>query len=178
MSSLCRNYTKALLDSSAVEKATHFVKLLEKLSKYFEYEEFIKVIESPAIPRASKENFIFSIVDIKDSQFINFIRVLNENNRIFLIPYIHRDLVQLMRIYSNEYEMIVYSSFKLSESELSMIRDFVSNKINTSLHANVILDTGFVGVIFGGNLHRIRRMKYPIIYKRLAMLGFLSSAQT
>ena len=134
MSSLCRNYTKALLDSSAVEKATHFVKLLEKLSKYFEYEEFIKVIESPAIPRASKENFIFSIVDIKDSQFINFIRVLNENNRIFLIPYIHRDLVQLMRIYSNEYEMIVYSSFKLSESELSMIRDFVSNKINTSLH--------------------------------------------
>lgn len=134
MRSLCRNYTKALLDSSGVSRALDFVEFFKQLSKYFECDEFVKVVESPAISRLEKENFIFSIIDVKDAQLINFIKILNENNRIFLIPQICEDLIQLMRAYSNEYEMVVYSSFELSEVELLIIRDFVSKKLNILLH--------------------------------------------
>lgn len=130
-----KRYTKALvLAIDKKDELTKTLKILQMITKYFEDLEFSTIINSPTIPKSKKEAFILSIANIKDKKIINFIKLLNQKNRLSEIPEICDELRKFINSMNNEYELVVTSSFNLNQKDLEKIKNELSKKLNISLY--------------------------------------------
>lgn len=129
-----KKYTKALIEALGAKKAIQAIEILYTLSQCCSDTKFQSIINSPTLPKKQKESFVLSVANTKDKKIINFLKLLIQKNRLNIIPSIYDELKNSLNLSKNEYEVIVYSSFKLDSKDLDMIKDRLSSKLGVSLY--------------------------------------------
>lgn len=130
-----KKYTKALVSAIGINGASKALDTLQLISSCFEDSQFSAIVNSPTISKSKKEDFILSVTKIKDKKIINFIKLLNQKNRLDEIPSICDELRKYINYSKNEYELMVYSSFKLDSKDLEHIKEELSKRLGVSLYA-------------------------------------------
>jgi F-type H+-transporting ATPase subunit delta len=120
---IAKRYVKALLEVISPKQKKVYSKVLNSLSSLFEDKNVSEKINSPLISSSQKVSFILDGLKGTDDTLINFIKVLGEKGRLNLIPAIAKSLNQELQKERNEYEGIVISDTKLSNSEIKKLEN-------------------------------------------------------
>lgn len=131
---LVKKYAKGLIDSVGIQSIYNSINTLEILSLCFANKKFISIINSPLISKQIKEELLLSMLEKNDTQTVNLIKLLNNNNRLHIIPNIYNYIKRYVDIVNGKYELIIYSSFKLDDKDIEAIDSIVSNKLGISLY--------------------------------------------
>lgn len=130
-----KKYTKALVEALGIKEIDKALEILDSISKCFGDKKFNSIINSPTMPKHKKLEFITSIFDIKDKKILNFLKLLNQRNRLDEIPNIYDELNRHIRAKNNEYELLVLSSFEMDSKDIDSIKKKLGEKLGISLYA-------------------------------------------
>lgn len=164
-----KKYTKALIDSVGPRETKSALDVFKTLNDCFTDSKFNYIVNSPTIKKDEKESFILSIIDTKYKKIINFIKLLNQKNRLSEIPFIYDELKQSINFGNNEYELIIQSSFDVDSNDQERIKKELSKKLGVSLYVTkkhmdiegiklfidgISVETSFLKTGFSSNLRK------------------------
>ncbi len=129
-----KKYTKALLGALKGSEVENALKLLEKMSRSFEDAQVYGVINSPFVLKSKRLELVLEAFGVQDKKLVNFLRLLNDKNRLSEIPNIFEELNRYIRAKNNEYELIVQSNFALDSSDLEHIKQRLEHKLKVKLY--------------------------------------------
>jgi len=132
-SQIAKKYVNALMKSCNEKELDSFFNSLKELSKSFEVEKFVNIITSPDVNFSQREEFILSINENKDAKFINFLKLLNQNDRLELIPAICDELEYQLAIKNNRFEGLILSDFDISKEQLKSLEESFSKKFDSTI---------------------------------------------
>ncbi len=130
---LARKYVKALIKSFDETELKKIHISLEELSSACKVKKFTNIINSPDIDSAKREEFILSLNVNSNVKFINFLKLLSENNRLELIPEICYELKYQEAVNSNQFNGVVMCDFDISEQKIKILEDNFSKKFNSTI---------------------------------------------
>lgn len=135
-SAVSKKYAKAVMSKFSNDELNELVDSMQIIASAFENQKFREIIASAVVKSIEKERLILDISgDIsKDKRFVNFIKILSENNRLSLIPEIFLDLKSQMLAIKNEYVAEVYSNQELTEKDLKLLQEQFSKKFNAKIN--------------------------------------------
>lgn len=128
-----KKYTQALIESSSDTELDSVLATLKELSKVFEDDVSADILESPFLNKGQKEEIILSALQPSSGKLINFIKLLNLNNRLSLIPYIAVDLEKKMLAKKKEFVATLISKDKLDDATLDKIQKSLAQKLGVKL---------------------------------------------
>ncbi len=151
---IAKIYAGALLDVGLENKILPRVE--EELGSFSELiskeKEFMVFLNAPVISRDKKKELIEKLFSGKFcQQMLNFIKVLIDNDRQSLTPYIHSYLVDLIDQKNNRQKVYITTSAKLEPGVLKEIERSIGNK----LKKDVIIEESVDNSILGGIVIRI-----------------------
>lgn len=133
---IAKKYVNALMSSCAENDLTQAYTLLNEIAKAFKITKFNNIILSPNVSSTDKESFIFSLVENKNIKFQNFIKLLNSNDRLKLIPSIVKELKYQISLKNNSFEGEVMSNFEITKDQISKLELNFSQKFNSKIKLN------------------------------------------
>ena len=110
-----------------------FRSALKEISTAFCDEKFQIIINSGEVSRETREEFVLSLVNLQDEKYINFIKLLNANDRLDQIPLIIKDLERKIALDKNIFVGTAQSGFDLSEVQLKELEDVFSKKFGATI---------------------------------------------
>ncbi|MGL4949100.1 MAG: ATP synthase F1 subunit delta [Anaeroplasmataceae bacterium] len=165
------SYAVALYELSLKEKSLEEVKLnLEVLSKaLLEIEDGIKLFTYPSITKNNKKEILLKITSGFNKMFIDFLKVLIDNNSFELINSIDVEFNKLIDLNNDKLLVDVVSSSKLNvEARNEIIRVLEKKHAKKTIKINNIIEENLIGgfkIIINGecmdtSLHdRLNRLK-------------------
>jgi len=130
---IAKRYVKSLvktLDKKALESV---YEQLNKISNAFAHKKFKDIVLSPEVSKAKIEEFLLSMVELKDKKFENFLKLLVQNNRVASIPEITKELKKELSILNNKFEGVLISNFKVEKKEIEDIQKQLSKKLGSDI---------------------------------------------
>lgn len=131
MSDVVKSYCEAIynvsLKNNLVENYKNNIKEVILVIK--ENNDLKKLFDNPNITKEDKKGLIEKIFKY-DEMFISFLKVLVENNRFSLIEEIFLEYSKLANEYLKIEEAEIISAAKLTDNELSDIREMLEKKLN------------------------------------------------
>jgi F-type H+-transporting ATPase subunit delta len=118
---IAKRYVKALLEVIPENQREDYSYILNSLSALFDNRTFKDIIESPIVSSKQKADLLLEPLKSRNIPLINLIKVLAENGRLSLIPYIAKSLNQEVQKERNEYEGIVSSGDELSLDDIAKL---------------------------------------------------------
>ncbi len=91
---IAKRYVKALLEVIPENQREDYSYILNSLSALFDNRTFKDIIESPIVSSKQKADLLLEPLKSGNIPLINLIKVLAENGRLSLIPYIAKSLNQ------------------------------------------------------------------------------------
>jgi F-type H+-transporting ATPase subunit delta len=120
---IANRYVNALVDVTSNEQRIQFEKILSVVSELFNDNTVSEMLSSPLVTNGQKTVFILDGLGKKsDIKLQNFIKIIGENGRLYLLPVIARRLKQAIQKESNAYTGVVTSSNVLSDTELAELQ--------------------------------------------------------
>ena len=122
---VAKKYTKALVSALKDSEIKEAVALLGRIAKGFENAQFYNVINSPFVLKSKRFELILGIFGLdltKDKKLVNFLKLLNEKNRLCEIPNIYdeldsKDLESIRQKLEQRLKVKLYVSQKKSNIE-------------------------------------------------------------
>jgi len=115
---IAKRYANALSEST--KDISNIAELLNILTESIDTKEVKNVLTSPIISNEKKTEMILSAFDgHADNTLTNFIKVLGENKRLDMIPYISKELNTKLQKISNKYDGVLKSKETLDAKALS-----------------------------------------------------------
>ena len=136
---VAKKYTKALVSALKDSEIKDAVALFGRIAKGFENAQFYNVINSPFVLKSKRFELILGIFGLdltKDKKLVNFLKLLNEKNRLCEIPNIYDELNRYIRAKNNEFELIVQSNFVLDSKDLESIRQKLEQRLKVKLYVS------------------------------------------
>ncbi len=130
---IAKRYVKALLEVISTEQKITYSQVLNSIASLFNDKSISNKINSPLISSDKKVSFILDGVEDIDSSFINFIKILGENDRLNLIPTIAKSLNRELQQESNEYSGIVISSNELNSDDIKKLEDSLKSYTGSTI---------------------------------------------
>ncbi len=130
---VAKRYVKALVESSSKKELEKYSKYLEQLSKAFADKDVRDILLSPEIDESKKAKLLIDSLKDADKKFVNFLKLLAEKKRVYLIPQIFDELRKQLYFVENRFEGKVYSEFDLSEKELKEIEKTLSKRVGSKI---------------------------------------------
>lgn len=130
---VAKRYVKALLDGSNITQVNAVCDELNKISSAYADEKFVAIVSSSEIANSKKVEFIISLVDNISTTTQNLIKLLSDNKRLNIIPFIFHELRNQISVLNNSYTGIVYTNKKLDSSYVDSITEKFSKKFNINL---------------------------------------------
>ena len=118
---IAKRYVKALLEVIPENQREDYSYILNSLSALFDNRTFKNIIESPIVSSKQKADLLLEPLKSGNIPLINLIKVLAENGRLSLIPYIAKSLNQEVQKERNEYEGILSSGDELSLDDIAKL---------------------------------------------------------
>lgn len=139
---VAKRYIKALVKSSSKDELEKYNSYLQILSRVFENGEVKKILLSPEINEFKKYELLIdtlkSVEKDIDIKFENFLKLLAEKKRLYLIPIVAKELQNELNFLENRFEGKIYSEFELSKDEISKIEKTLSQKVGAKIVLNKI----------------------------------------
>ena len=130
---IASKYVKALIKSFDEEELKMVTLKLEELSGACQMSKFSNIINSPDIDANKREEFILSLSDSDNQKFINFLKLLSQNNRLELIPEICDELRYQEALKSNQFSGVLMCDFDISEQKIKTLEESFSKKFNSTI---------------------------------------------
>lgn len=130
---VAKRYVKALLDGSDINQVTAVCDELSKISSAYADEKFVAIVSSSEIANSNKVEFIISLVDNISTTTKNLVKLLGDNKRLNIIPFIFHELRNQISVLNNSYTGVVYTNKKLDSSYVDSITEKFSKKFNINL---------------------------------------------
>jgi len=130
---IARRYVKALLKSFDDKKLEEVYNSLFELSSACELDKFKNIIESPDMDSKKREEFILSLNENSDIEFINFLKLLSQNNRLDLIPEICNELKYQEALKNNRFSGVIMSDFDITPQKIEALEESFSKKFDSTI---------------------------------------------
>lgn len=130
---IAKRYVKALLEGNELTQVTAVCDELGKISSAYADEKFISIISSSEVANSKKVDFIISLVDNISLTTTNLVKLLGDNKRLNIIPFIFSELKNQISVLNNSYTGVVYTNKKLEPSYVDSITEKFSKKFNINL---------------------------------------------
>jgi F-type H+-transporting ATPase subunit delta len=134
-----KKYVKALLSGQSEKKAKEYYKNLSILSNAYSLEKMKNIILSPGISKDKKYGFLISLLDKSDKSLNNFIKILVENVRVYLLPSICNEIRYQIATKENKFIGKIISSSALDNKSKKSIEEKLSIKFNSSIKLESII---------------------------------------
>lgn len=135
-SAVAKKYVNALMSSCKDNELPEIYTLLNEIVKAFEIEKFNNIVLSPDVSLKDKESLTLSLVETKNLKFQNFIKLLNSNDRLKLIPTIAKELKYQVSLKNNTFEGEIFSSFEITKAQIATLEANFSKKFNAQVKLN------------------------------------------
>lgn len=146
--SLARPYAQAAFEFALQEKQISlWAEQLEKLENILRNTTVAKVLDSPRYSGAQRAEIILALARDKSfmAPFANFIKLLAENHRLFLVS----GITQLFKEMVTEHEKIlqaqVTSALKLDEAFLHNLNQTLNKKLGKTVKLHTQIDPNLLG---------------------------------
>lgn len=146
--SIARPYAKAIFEYAKENRQLEvFSKELEKLHHLFQVEEIKNFLHHPKITSKQKIDFLLDLMGEKDKSipFINFLKIIGENNRLNAIPEIAESYQTLLAEDENLIHVKASSAVKLTPEYQEEIIKKLSKKLNASIQLECVVDPNLLG---------------------------------
>ena len=118
---------------------------LNDLSEIFKDRKIQKFFLDPKINNNDKVALISESDIESDDKKINFLRLMIEKNKLFLIDSIHDRYKKLIDLNNGVKRAEIITAFELTETQLNQINDKLSNITKTKVIGNNIVDKSILG---------------------------------
>lgn len=136
---IAKKYVNALLKSCNDSEISIIENSIKELSNAFSSTKFRNIILSPDVTNEQKEEFVLSLVETKDKKFVNFVKLLAINERLYLIPEITKELKYQISLKNNSYEGEVISNFEIGKEQIAKLEENFSKKFNANIKLEAIV---------------------------------------
>ena len=118
---------------------------LNKLSEIFKDRKIQKFFLDPKINNNDKVELISESNIQTDQKKINFLKLMIEKNRLFLIDSIYSRYKKLIDLNNGVKRAEIITAFELTETQLNQINDKLSNMTKTKVIGNNVIDKTILG---------------------------------
>jgi len=118
---------------------------LNELSEIFKDRKIQKFFLDPKINNNDKVGLISESNIQTDQKKINFLRLMIEKNKLFLIDSIHDRYKKLIDLNNGVKRAEIITAFELTETQLNQINDKLSNITKNKVIGNNIVDKSILG---------------------------------
>lgn len=125
---VAHEYAKAIYDLAREENKTKefkdcFNALIETLNK-----DFLDLLSSPFIIKNEKKEMVKKVYSSFDEDFIHFLYVLIDHNRIMLVEDIKKEFDKLVSEYQNIIEVKLVSATELTKTQMNKYKQRLEEK--------------------------------------------------
>ncbi|MEE9356002.1 MAG: F0F1 ATP synthase subunit delta [Methylococcaceae bacterium] len=146
---LARPYAEAVFKrSKETSSAAEWSEMLRFLASLVKNEQLLSIIENPRISNEKLQSLLIDIcAEHISKEGENFIRLLLQNNRLKLIPYV-QTLFEEFRADDEGYlEVTVQSAFSLDAQQVKKLSTKLKNVLEKEVRLNVEIDKSLIGGI-------------------------------
>ena len=118
---------------------------LNELSEIFKDRKIQKFFLDPKINNNDKVALISESNIQTDQKKINFLKLMIEKNRLFLIDSIYSRYKKLIDLNNGVKRAEIITAFELTETQLNQINDKLSNMTKTKVIGNNVIDKTILG---------------------------------
>lgn len=136
VSLIARRYVKALLLNTDKVSILEINKELQQISLAYKDCKFNAVITSFDINKDDKVKFILSLNDTNSASVSNLIKLLGENKRLDILPYISEELNRQIGEMNNDYNGTIYTNKGLDTQDIKSLEEQFGRKFNVNLSLN------------------------------------------
>ncbi len=130
---VAKRYVKALMETFGDEDLQKLANSLVNISALYKIEKFITILQSPSVSREVKLEFVLEMLDKNDIKMVNFMKILNQHDRLLLIPSITKELQANLAKAKNIYVGEVVSDWDLSAEQIKSLEESFGKKFGSSI---------------------------------------------
>ena len=139
-------YSDAIFEiASQDDNLSEWGDFLNELSEIFKDRKIQKFFLDPKINNNNKVALISESNIQTDQKKINFLKLMIEKNRLFLIDSIYSRYKKLIDLNNGVKRAEIITAFELSETQLNQINDKLSNMTKTKVIGNNVIDKTILG---------------------------------
>lgn len=139
-------YSDAIFEIASQDDNLHeWGDFLKDLSEIFKDRKIQKFFLDPKINDNDKVALISESDIESDDKKINFLRLMIEKNKLFLIDSIHDRYKKLIDLNDGVKRAEIITAFELTETQLNQINDKLSNITKTKVIGNNVVDKSILG---------------------------------
>ena len=139
-------YSDAIFEiASQDDNLSEWGDFLNELSEIFKDRKIQKFFLDPKINNNDKVELISESNIQTDQKKINFLKLMIEKNRLFLIDSIYSRYKKLIDLNNGVKRAEIITAFKLTETQLNQINDKLSNMTKTKVIGNNVIDKTILG---------------------------------
>ena len=139
-------YSDAIFEiASQDDNLSEWGDFLNELSEIFKDRKIQKFFLDPKINNNDKVALISESNIQTDQKKINFLKLMIEKNRLFLIDSIYSRYKKLIDLNNGVKRAEIITAFKLTETQLNQINDKLSNMTKTKVIGNNVIDKTILG---------------------------------
>lgn len=169
---LARPYANALFEVSKIN-LINYSNSLKTVSLITSNKDFRLYSNDPLVTKKMLLEFIFGIIKKDEgNEFKNFIKVLTDNSRLFVLKEIFFQYKNLMNANNGIKKIRIVTAFKLTEKELNILLKKLEVKFKTKFEPEVKVDPSLLGgvrieigdqVLDGSVRSKINRLKSSLL---------------
>ena len=139
-------YSDAIFEiASQDDNLSEWGDFLIELSEIFKDRKIQKFFLDPKINNNVKVELISESNILSDQKKINFLKLMIEKNRLFLIDSIYSRYKKLIDLNNGVKRAEIITAFELTETQLNQINDKLSNMTKTKVIGNNVIDKTILG---------------------------------
>ena len=139
-------YSDAIFEiASQDDNLSEWGDFLNELSEIFKDRKIQKFFLDPKINNNNKVALISESNIQTDQKKINFLKLMIEKNRLFLIDSIYSRYKKLIDLNNGVKRAEIITAFELTETQLNQINDKLSNMTKTKVIGNNVIDKTILG---------------------------------
>ena len=139
-------YSDAIFEiASQDDNLSEWGDFLNELSEIFKDKKIQKFFLDPKINNNDKVELISESNIQTDQKKINFLKLMIEKNRLFLIDSIYSRYKKLIDLNNGVKRAEIITAFELTETQLNQINDKLSNMTKTKVIGNNVIDKTILG---------------------------------
>ena len=123
---------------------------LALMAKIISEPKVVKVLSRPELNAEQRGEILLKLLSsdrMMDKRLHNFVFVLSENNRLFLLPAIYEQYREFMLSEERTQQAVVYSAFPLSQEEYTNWVSMLEARLDTKLQVRAEVDPTLIGGI-------------------------------
>jgi F-type H+-transporting ATPase subunit delta len=172
---IAKPYAQAIYDlCTGTAGSGNWLVILNMASILSKDDDIINLINHPTIDVATKKNILFELIDemaVSDvsKHQVNFINLLVDNGRFFVLPYILNELKNLLNLKSKITILDVHTAYELSGDDIKQLEEDLEPSFGHNLKLNMNVDKNLLGGMIIKNKDKILDMSIKGKSERLAM---------